>query len=921
MKKQTLTSFLVLFALILGPSPVRAGESYRLILDGLTQSSEGALHFDLFLENTGAAFYLNDVHAVVRFNPGITGGGSFDAEEGLLVVAGSSELLYPPAGGDFVLSPGGDAFVLTTPEPELNMPAQEVAPGALLRVATLSVILFHEGRRGVFTDMHPGFFLCEDESRVRHCPADAAGLKTGAGVALGGGELHCHFGDRPLASRYFYGAGCWHATDGEKALHWNIHPDTHADFARQLPDTHNNVVIGGMVTIAEGQQVQLHPNEKGEGGTLIIETASKPTYRIHLVANGEGVSVQLYDMNLSPLPNPNDVYEGSRLTLFSMCSSVKNDCNFINWTDQNGQVIGIYPYLGPFIMPATHTTLTANWTSGVFDKAERLAADKQAAASLFEASGQRNAGEEACDFPGLEGLREAGELYSGLIIAPGGALTVERLLNRHDRGGEALVLQSHEGGDAAGSLIHGNEGVAVTVERYIGRRPEGNTYRGWHLLSSPVQQMPLQPAFVPEPRDGVLPDWFDFYRWDESHVEVHNEQTLTGWWINVKAHGGAWNEAFEHDFLSGRGYLVSYGDPGAERDVPGETYGDRAHRFTGSATVEDVLAGGLTHTAGGDYAGWHLLGNPFTSALLWSPGAWPQSGILGGPLLWHEGNAGYVPVIDIIPAMNGFMIQSSGDGHLMIPAGARVHHGPGWHKSGQRLKGDSGLTPHIRLTAIDGEGGTAQESVVLFRREATHAYDPRYDTPFMPGYAPHFYSLSGGTPLMLNSLPSDACVCPGAPESHRPAENMLIPFGFRKNASDRFEIALLEKPEGVFLGLEDSFTGQLHPLDTDRPYAFVSAEGDPAARFVLHILTEGSLGGGKGLTKDRLRVYARNNTLTVFTTGEHTFFQLMDMQGRIVAAQRLSGAGSHSIGVELPHGVYLVRLRTENEEVREKVVW
>lgn len=915
-----------------------AEESYQLIMENLVQGSEGEIQFDVLLKNTGSTFFLNDVRIGILFDPGITGSGMFDSDKGLRIIPESSELLYPPEDTDFTLSDDGSRLLLSTPEPSLNDPVQEVLSGSTLRVARLQLILSYQGQRGAFQNLHPNFALCTEEGQVSHCQTDGDGNKTGEGIVLGGRELLCHFGERPLASHYFYGTGDWH-TGGEKHPHWNNHPDTHPLFAMQAPPENANVVIGGVVTIPAGQQVQLLPDEHGQGGTLIIETADKHTYRIELVANGEESAVTLFDMNLNPLPNPYQAFEGTRFTVLSMCNNSKSQCEFINWTDQNGTEVNVWPMFGPYILPPSHTILTANWSSGSYDKQGQAVAPTEGMGPVA-GSDSMQANKGLGESREMEvGGKDGEEIYSALVIAPGGSLTAARVLNHHERGAEAIVLQSLTGDDAAGSLIHNNEGVEITVERTINRWPEGSAQHGWHMIASPVQGMPFQPEFIPAPPDGLLPDWFDLYHWDESHTEVHNGETVAGWWINARGADNYWNEAFESTFLSGKGYLIAYGDPKGEDKQTEYTYGNRPHRFSGPATVNDMLSESLTYTAGGDYAGWHLLGNPFASALSWAPGVWPQTNITGGPQLWHETNASYVPVIDIIPAMNGFMIRSSGDGQLRIPSEARVHHPLGWHKytarpakdstsrpwnpgytvAGQTFRGDSGAIPHIRLAALDKAGGTAQESIIVFRQEATTGYDPMLDTRFVPGYAPHFYSLSGGQQLSLNSLPS--CPAGGAAgqESYRPATNITIPLGFKKNAATQFEIALLHNPVGVSLELEDLFTGHLHCFSHQEPYVFPAADGDASERFLLHIRIEGSLSTGNGQAPGRLHVYAWDNTVEVFTDSESTHFQLIDSQGRVLQEKRLTGIGNHGIRTQVPRGVYVVRLRTAGREMGKRV--
>ncbi len=201
----------------------------------------------------------------------------------------------------------------------------------------------------------------------------------------------------------------------------------------------------------------------------------------------------------------------------------------------------------------------------------------------------------------------------------------------------------------------------------------------------------------------------------------------------------------------------------------------------------------MTHAPDGDYAGWHLLGNPFASAIDWTAGDWQRQHILGGPKIWDSEWSSYSPVIDIIPAMSGFMVFTEGNGSLRIPPEARVHQAV--QESEQLAKTgnptaanaspDHPRTDHpdrITLRAYDPAGQTAQTTIIFFRNEASLFYDPLYDTPFMEGHAPSFWSqpaLTKGssqhaTPprLALNNLPY-------------PDGQVSIPLGFQKKRIHR----------------------------------------------------------------------------------------------------------------------------------------
>ncbi len=861
-----------------------SNESYELILDNFEQLSEHEIQFDLLLHNSGATFYFNDLQAVINFNTSIIPQDGFFEDSNLNIIPESSELLYPPIDNNFFLVPNGDGFALFTGEPMLNQAAQKVNNGNTIKIARLQIILSYKDGLGAFLDCFPDFDFNESFSFAQKCPVDSNGNKNGAAEHLGGRQLLSYIPIRPLASHYFSGNGNWDESIDGKYVHWNAQKDTHQDFAFNLPTQNNNVIIAGTAYILSGESILLKAID-GVGGRLTIITGPPPQYIIALIANGFNAQVKLLDEESNELENPSSLEAGT--SLFLQANTGPGSGLFLNWTDQHGNVLSTESLFGPYEMPAEDMEITANWSSG---------SKTLAGGSVPKAVDRQNTEEKPHGQGGIQSNKtRMRNLNTGLVIEPGGALTVETIYNDHEAGAEAVVLQSAAGDDAAGSLIHQNQGVEATVERFIDRWPADNPRHGWHLLSSPVKNMPIRPEFVPVGEDGTIPPWVDFYKWDEAHVQDHEGGMITGWWINSKLSGGIWNPEFEDHFQTGRGYLMAYG-PQSKGLV---------RSFTGELEVSDVPVTNLTHAGEGDNAGWHLLGNPFASALDWTRGDWQKVNITGGPKIWHEAHASYTPVIDIIPAMNGFMIRTSGNGSLQIPAEARVHDPTGWYK--ENRDDAPGTIPHIILTAHDPAGQTAQETVVVIRPDAVAGFDPGNDTPYLPGYAPLFYSISDNTPLALNNQPEFL-------------NELIIPMGFQKNTSTEFYISLTRNLTGMDLTLEDLLTGQMHPLSESQPYHFSSSTGDPVQRFNLHVKPGQTTETPKVPIHELLHAFVYQKTIFVNTTSQITTIQLFDIRGRMLKHQQLHGCGQHTLKYDLPPGIYVARLSDENRVVTVKVM-
>lgn len=196
----------------------------------------------------------------------------------------------------------------------------------------------------------------------------------------------------------------------------------------------------------------------------------------------------------------------------------------------------------------------------------------------------------------------------------------------------------------------------ATIQRYISAADWNDAGSGWHLISSPVSGQWIQDSWT---LMGSGND-YDFYALDESK---ENE-----YWLNQKV------SANGIDFFEpGVGYLVAYQQSDTkEFNATDIVQGVKVV----SINTSDVAISNLANTTGSAYPGWHLLGNPFSSALQYD-NTWTKSNIDAIIQVWNSQTGSYKTSTDvggIIPAMNGFMVHTSGNGSITIPASKRVHH-------------------------------------------------------------------------------------------------------------------------------------------------------------------------------------------------------------------------------------------------------
>jgi hypothetical protein len=453
-----------------------------------------------------------------------------------------------------------------------------------------------------------------------------------------------------------------------------------------------------------------------------------------------------------------------------------------------------------------------------------------------------------------------------LTINPGGSMSIPSIFLNNE-GTTGLVINSDAYG--SGSLIHNSGNLNATVSRYIDAATWVTTGSGWHLLSSPVANQAIEGTWTPS---GPGND-YDFY--------AFNETATTEYWLNQKVEANNITA-----FVPGKGYLVAYQQTGTKT-------------FAGNLNVADLTISGLTSTSASAYPGWHLVGNPFTNAINWTTGTWTKTNVDAVAQVWNSATAGYKTIIEmgnIIPAMNGFMVKTTGNGSITIPADARVYVTANWYKSDEEF---------ILLKANDKEGQTSQSSIVRFNPSATEAYDHQFDSYFLAGFAPMFYSVSGSGLYALNTLPEMS-------------NDLVIPFGFVKNASANYSLELAKNIPGAVVYLTDKKTSTVTNLSQTPVYNFTASQGDDVNRFTLHFSTVGINNPTVGET---VQVYANNGLVYLNGVAPGAEVTISDITGRVVKQVRTGGDSLTTLNVSnLPHGMYIVTVNTGKELQSHKII-
>lgn len=433
----------------------------------------------------------------------------------------------------------------------------------------------------------------------------------------------------------------------------------------------------------------------------------------------------------------------------------------------------------------------------------------------------------------------------------------------------ALLIKS--GATGTGSLIHNTAGVNATVERYISGG-WGSADAGWHQISSPVSSQAISSFETTGAGNG-----YDFYGWDE----------LTNMWMNYKDGGfSTWNGGTS--FNVGQGYLISY-----ETTQTGKS-------FSGALNTADVTKTNLTRTGPSVSAGFHLLGNPFASAVKWNDGNWALTDVAGTAKIWNEGNKSYSDIAanGYIPSAQGFMVQvADGTNNITIPAASREHNNTAWYKSTNDLE-------RIFLKATENEGGSAQESQVLINPSASEQFDFDFDSRFLAGYAPQFYSTAGGEMLSTNTLPFLAA-------------ETVVPFGFVKNDASNFSIELAESMAGYTVYLTDLKNGTEQNLSVNPVYAFTAEAGDDPNRFLLHF---GTVGINKPVEDTQVSILVRDNNLLISGAAANAEIVVTNLLGQVVLQGKAGNSGLTVISTgSLNDGIYVVSVVSGKQSVSKKI--
>ncbi len=495
---------------------------------------------------------------------------------------------------------------------------------------------------------------------------------------------------------------------------------------------------------------------------------------------------------------------------------------------------------------------------------------------------------ESNNFPIITSAGETNNLSiqigANVQINPDFSLSVNGIMT-NDAGNSGLIIYSDANG--TGSFINSTVNVPATVQRYLSGTQ-------WHYLTTPTIDAPL-----------TMFNTNNFYAYDETTEDSWSGGTITG--------TQGWTAYTNPNLTSLQGYAYYFNET---------TLNFTGNLHTG-LYISPLLS--LTNTAMPDqFEGWHLVGNPYPSAIAFTQANLDNSSIsltnLDPSVYFYDDQIHSYRAYNIssgavnggsefIPAMQGFFVHASADNaQIQITNNARVHHANDFYKG-------SSKSDKLFITLVTSANGFTDETKLIENPDASFSFDSMYDLYKM-------YSLDDNVPLLwtvnetvefaLNTIP------------YFP-DNRTIPLGFKGNNSAVYQISLSETNTLFDIYLRDNHSGTYQNLKTDPVYTFSHAGGADFNRFELcffeptnlNSLSELSISVSPNPTSGILSIILHRNVLN---TSAATSLIINDINGKTIHNSLIT---EHKNVIDLsPYGagVYFLKLISGETVLNEKVI-
>ncbi|MEJ2594531.1 MAG: T9SS type A sorting domain-containing protein [bacterium] len=466
-----------------------------------------------------------------------------------------------------------------------------------------------------------------------------------------------------------------------------------------------------------------------------------------------------------------------------------------------------------------------------------------------------------------------------LIIDPGKGLTVNGDLIVAEGPGKAsvnpvVIVKSDSSGNGSLIIRKQTPGQDIAFQRHM----PGYTgdEDGWHLISSPVDTMDIAAS------DFEPGEWDDLFCWSES----------SNVWDNYKDEG--WEQP---RFTAGQGYLAAYENTDTKT-------------FSGVITHTDVVFTDLSLTTG-QGEGWHLLGNPFTSAIVWDTDEWQLENVETAAHTWNDLAGNYLLVTngDPIPSTCGFFIKVSDPGNsIFIPLSARKHSVINNYKLPER---DS-LSNYLNIEVTINQSGHYDINHIGFRPDASSEFDLSYDVHKLFG--------SESAPQLWTQI-GEECFARNYFHSLTDSHEIVLFFRAGGNTLHTLRFSGIESFDpNVSIYFEDLFTGEIFDLKEKQEYIFDASLSDESERFRIHlsVLTTQF----DPWDEEEIKLYADNGSIWLKqdNNNQHPVgIGIFDLNGRLIYSAQFQGGQVIRFQPEVVTGIYIVRLSMNFRTIHKKL--
>ena len=386
---------------------------------------------------------------------------------------------------------------------------------------------------------------------------------------------------------------------------------------------------------------------------------------------------------------------------------------------------------------------------------------------------------------------------------------------------------------------------------------------GWHLIASPMAGNTL----VSDVTNLITTNsTYDLYYFDQTGGNNGAE------WKNYKAHCDDMDKPFIA-LANGQGYL--YANSADVSLIFNST------PYTGNGEVT------LTKTAGAQFEGWNLIGNPFGTAATLGDKSFYRMNTPGTEIIAAETNT--------VEAMEGVFVVAETDGETVTFTQA--------NRATQR--GDDGEAG-IVLNLSQNDGTVIDRAIVRFGEGQTL---PKFQ---MRENSTKIYIPQDGMDYAVVFVGRDAmCVSTEVPVHFKAEKNGIYTLTVSESLNSKFSINSVEG--FAVLNLIDNLTGNNVDLLKTPSYTFEAKTTDYASRFKLVFHVDGNANDD-----EEAFAFLSNGNIILTADAFDASIQVIDMQGRVMVfvdgRTRCVPTGGFA------PGVYVLRL-INGEKVRtQKIV-